>query len=828
MARPCGKLNGMKRVLWFGLAAVAIVGFAGLAKKYVGRQADGTFVVSTGATILPGTISFSGRPMELAKHPTEDRCAVATNRELFLIDSGAIVESSKRRLDAGVSYRGMAWTPDGNQLFVSLSNGKIARYVFTGSAFNPLTPVDVSTGAPRKDVVPGGICVSKDGANLFVVEANGGQVVVVDAKEGVVRDRIKVGNIPFECRLSEDGRTLIVSNWAGEEPEKSEVEDGVTDESDGVAILVDERGTAASGTVSLIDVATKKRTDVQVGIHPCGIATNGDNAWIANAGSDSVSEIDLKSKRVRRTMRVTWNSKMLFGSMPNSLVHDRGTLYLCNGGDNAICEMDAASGKVKGFRPAGYYPVAVQVAPDSGKAFVCNTKGNGSVQNTTAGKPGGVHDFQGTVSVIDLNADLKQATDKVAEFNDWEKKDPRKNPNLAVYKGKIKHVLYIIKENKTYDSIFGAMEKGDGDPKVCQFPEEVTPNHYKLAREFTLFDNSYVVGTNSAEGHQWAIEGLANDYIERFYGGYSRSYPYDGNDPMAYSKGGFIWDSILDAGKSVRNYGEFCPEDLAQVLPKGTKWIDAWRDRVSGAGRVTVKTPIAVKRMKPFNHPSFPCWPITISDQYRADTFIKEYNELSAKNKVPSLMLMSLPCDHGSGTHPDYPTPRAMVADNDLAMGRIIEAVSKSPQWKDTAIIVMQDDAQGGLDHIDGHRTVMLVASPYTRRGFVDSTFYTQISVIRTITAMLGTKPLTRFDATADPLAACFTDQPNLAPYTAAPNRIKLDEMNKPVEKTTGRERFFAGKSLQLDLSGVDSADWYWLNRIHWAAQKGWNTPYPE
>jgi arylsulfatase A-like enzyme len=169
-----------------------------------------------------------------------------------------------------------------------------------------------------------------------------------------------------------------------------------------------------------------------------------------------------------------------------------------------------------------------------------------------------------------------------------------------------------------------------------------------------------------------------------------------------------------------------------------------------------------------------------------------------------------------------------MVADNDLAMGRIIEAVSKSPQWKDTAIIVMQDDAQGGLDHIDGHRTVMMVASPYTRRGYVDSTFYTQISVIRTITAMLGTKPLTRFDATADPLAACFTDQADLTPYTAASNRVKLDEMNKPIEKTTGKERFFAEKSLQLDLSGVDSAEWYWLNRIHWAAQKGWDTPYPE
>jgi hypothetical protein len=218
---------------------------------------------------------------------------------------------------------------------------------------------------------------------------------------------------------------------------------------------------------------------------------------------------------------------------------------------------------------------------------------------------------------------------------------------------------------------------------------------------------------------------------------------------------------------------------------------------------------------------------MTISDQYRADTFIKEYQQLSAQNKLPNFMLMILPNDHAAGTNPEYPTPRAMVADNDLALGRIVEAISNSPQWKETAILVMQDDAQGALDHVDGHRTVMLAISPYTKRGHVDSTFYTQISVIRTITSMLGTKPLTRFDATAQPLTDCFMTQPNLTPYQSVPNRIALHEMNKPLEKTSGKERFWAQKSIELDISGVDSANWYWLNRIHWAATKGWDTPYP-
>jgi hypothetical protein len=636
-----------------------------------------------------------------------------------------------------------------------------------------------------------------------------------------------VGNIPFECRLSDDQNTLIVSNWAGREATEEEVEEDETDESDGVAVLVDERGSAKSGTVSLVDLKTGNRKDLDVGNHPCGITTSAKTAWVANAGSDSVSEIDLTAKKVRRTLRVTWNSKMLFGSMPNSIVLHGRTLYLCNGGDNAICEIDASTGKVRGFRPAGYFPVAVQVSPNGSEAYVCNTKGNGSVAQSAQGKPGGVHDFQGTVSVLDLSADIEQATAKVAELNDWNRKDVLKNPDLAVFKGKIKHVVYIIKENKTYDSVFGDMEKGNGDKSLCQFPEEVTPNSHKLAREFTLFDNAYVVGTNSAEGHQWALEGLANDYIERFYGGYSRSYPFEGSDPMAVSKGGFIWDSILDAGKTVRNYGEYCPSRLNKITPANATWIDAWRDRESKAGKVKIEVGIGVKRMKPFTHPNYPCWPISISDQYRADTFIEEYKQLSAKNKVPDFMLMILPCDHAAGTNPSYPTPRAMVADNDLALGRIVEAISNSPQWAETAIIVMQDDAQSALDHVDGHRTVMMVASPYTKRGHVDSTFYTQISVIRTITAMLGTKPLTRFDAIASPLTDCFTDTPNLSPYKAEANRIALDEMNKPLKQTTGRERFFAEKSMTLDLGEVDSADWYWLNRIHWASTKGWDTPYP-
>lgn len=812
-----------------GSAVLAASGGAiWVAKTTVGKQPDGTYIVSTARRIEPGTIAFSARPMDLAIHPTGTFYAVATNRDIFLADAKQILPDSSAKLDAGVSYRGLVWNQAGTNLFVSLSNGKISRYELTPEKrLKPVKTFAIAEGGPRKDVVLGGLCLTPDGNTLYVAEANGGQVLEIDTATDTVKRRMKVGNIPFECRLSEDGKTLIVSNWAGRETTKEDEEEGETDESDGVAIMVDDKGTAASGTVSLVELATGKRKDLDVGIHPCGLAVAGSKAWVANAGSDGISEIDLAAQKVTRTIPVKWNNRALFGSMPNTLAVRAQTLYACNGGDNAICEIDLREGKVRGFRPAGFFPVAVQVTPDGAQAFVCNTKGNGSVARTTEGKPGGVHDFTGTVSVIDLNTDLQKATERVVELNDWGRTGEVLNPKLPVFDGRIKHVFYIIKENKTYDSVFGDMKEGNGDPNVCLYPEEITPNAHKLAREFTLFDNAYVSGTNSAEGHQWAIEGLANDYIERFYGGYSRSYPFDGGDPMAYSHGGFIWDSVLDAKKTVRNYGEFCDGSGIKVTPAGTKWLDAWKDRESGAGNVKISSVVSVKRMRPYTHSAYPCWPISISDQYRADKFIEDFQARSALDRVPNLSILILPCDHGAGTDPNYPTVRAMVADNDLALGRVVEAISKSPQWKESAIIVMQDDAQSALDHIDGHRTVMLVASPYTKRGFVDSTMYTQISVIKTITMMLGTKSLTRFDAMTPPLTNCFTNTPDPRPYTSVPNRIPLDEMNKPLKTTKGAERFWAEKSLSLDFNEVDSADWYWLNRINWAAAKGWDSPYP-
>ena len=413
----------------------------------------------------------------------------------------------------------------------------------------------------------------------------------------------------------------------------------------------------------------------------------------------------------------------------------------------------------------------------------------------------------------------------VARNNRWEAHPGR--PPLKVYNGAIKHVLYIIKENRTYDEVFGDEPRGNGDPKLCSLGEKVMPNHRKLAREFTLFDNGYVSGTNSADGHAWSTQCLANDYLEHFYVGYSRTYPFDGDDSMAISNGGALWDAALKKGRSVRVWGEFCDDRLATIDPQPKDWFELWEDRVKGTHRFKFTADTHVASLKPLINREVFNWPLLQSDQFRADVFIREYEEFSREGAVPELMIMSLPCDHTEGMKIKYPTPRAMMADNDLALGRVVEAVSRSPQWKETCIFVVEDDAQSGPDHVDGHRTVFMAISPYNRRGTVDSTFYTQANMIRSIEMMLGLDPMNKFDAVAEPMIACFSNRLDLSPYRVVPNNVPLDERNRSGRRLTEADRYWMEKTESLDWSHIDAPDPYWMNRITWYSLFGGSREYP-
>ncbi len=815
----------MKRspFVWIAVALLAAIipGVSRYAGVWMGKQPDGSFLVSTGQRIEGGAIAFEGRPIDLAMHPVRDIAAVLNKKSVLLVTAGGVVKGSEVPLGSSAGFRGLVWTPDGSTLAASTEQGSIQLFQIAGETLRLGPKITLASGTRPENPVPGGMVITRDGKRLFIAAANRNAVIVVDLATRQAVQEYPVENLPFEPRLSEDESTLIVSNWGGRLAHPGER----TARSQKLDILVDEHGAPASGTVSLIDLKSGSTRHVEVGIHPTAIAVAGPKAYVANAMSDSVSEIDIAAGSVTRTIPLRWGGLRLLGAMPNALAVRGKTLYVADGGDNALAEVDLITGLVRGYRHAGYFPVAIALGHDGKTAFVLNTKGNGSVSKTTLGQPGNAHDFQGSVTVLGLETDLDRETALVARNNHWNANPGR--PSLKVYQGGIKHVLYIIKENRTYDEIFGDLPFGNGDPKLCSLGEQVMPNHRKIVREFTLHDNGYVSGTNSADGHNWATACLANDYLEHFYVGYSRTYPDDGDDSMALSNAGALWDAAAARGKSIRVYGEYCNDERARFEPMPKDWFDVWEDRKQGTHRFKTSAETEVVSLRPYINREYHYWPLLQSDQQRADIFIREYQEFSRRDTVPDLMIMSLPCDHSEGVDPKYPTPRAMMADNDLALGRVVEAVSHSPQWKDTCIFVIEDDAQSGPDHVDGHRTVFMVISPYTRRKFVDSTFYAQPSMIRSIELMLGLDPMNRFDALADPITTCFNEAPDLGPFRAVPNNIPLDERN-PAERAMNRDdRFWLEKTRALDWSHIDGPDPYWLNRIIWYSVHKGARPYP-
>jgi DNA-binding beta-propeller fold protein YncE len=786
----------------------------------LGKQDDGGFVVSSGQRVEAGTIAFDGRANDLALHPTGKFFAVVANRRVFLARPEGVIAESDATLPAAASFHGIAWTPDGAHLLVSMSNGVIQELALRDEKLTLERKLTPKPDGAKGNANPGGMAITRDGKTLYVADCDRNSVAELDLTIGAFVREFPTQNLPFEVRLTADERTLIASDWGGVRPTRAKADgdddgDGKSGVQSGDKIVVaNQNGSAATGTVELIDRVGGTTRRVAVGLHPTGMAVSGTRpiAYVANAASDTISVIDTDTGKATH-----------WGRMPCALAltADEKTLYVCDGGDNAIAVVDLTHDRVLGMRPAGFFPTDLALASDGKTAYVVNSKGNGSVRRTVTGKPGNAHDFQGSVSVIDLTANLDSATRQVAANNGWERGGDLLHPDLAVYHGAIQHVIYIIKENRSYDEVFGDLKQGNGDPTLCDLGDHITPNAHQLVQNFTLFDNGYVSGTNSADGHCWCDQAAANDYLEHLYTDY-RTYPDGEDDAMAINAGGCLWDAVLKKHKTVRVYGEASDYDASTVEPKPASWLDVFHDRAMATYKMHVVT--RLPSLKPLKNPNYLYWPLLQSDQSRADVFLKEYNE---NDTVPDLMVLSLPCDHTEGSNARYPKPQSMVADNDLALGRIVEGVSHSPQWKSTCILVIEDDAQAGLDHVDGHRTVFMAYSPYIRRHYVDSNFYTTVSLLHSIELMLGLDPMNRFDATAPPLAACFTDKPDLTPYTAVPNNIPLDDMNVPKTALNGAARDWANRSDALDWSGMDRADAATLSEILWYSVRGYNTPYP-
>ncbi len=808
----------------------------------VGPQPDGSILVPTNQLLRPAgyQLTFPGRPVDMALSADGSLLAVLnmSSLEIIRVIDRTILQSM--HFDGGGSFQGVLFSPDGRRIYVSQARDRLLVAARDkDNIFHWEDPILLPPAEVGGYATPGGMQLAPDGRTLYVVLNRGNTLAVVDLTTKKVLRRIPVGIAPYEVVLA--AGKAYVSNWGGRRPRTGDA----TYPSSGSEMVVDgETGIAASGTVAVIDLqAGEVVKEIETGLHPGALLLSADSTqlFVACASSDYVAVIDTRRDEVADTFSVHIDKDLPFGSAPNALAlsADGRTLFVANGTDNAVCVVDLTDGyNLRGFIPTAWYPGALVLDADHHSLIVANIKGVGE-RNMRADQGGyNTHNPLGSLSFIPLPEpeELEVMTATVRSNNDFaavmkhltgrkRRKGKVPVPQFPGEQSVFEHVIYIIKENRTYDQVFGDMPEGNGDTALVHFGEEVTPNHHALARQFVLLDNFYCSGAISADGHQWTDEAYVTDYLEKFFGDFPRSYPYDGDDPMAYSPTGFLWDNVLHHGLTFRNYGEYVS---ARIDPPQATFKEIWQDYRAGTGRIKIRARVNLPQLEPYTCPDYIGFPNKVPDQYRADIFIRDLKEFEQKGEMPNLIILLLPNDHTSGTRPGRPTPRAAVADNDLALGRIVEAVSHSKFWHNTVILVTEDDPQAGLDHVDSHRTVGLVISPYTKRGEVISTYYSQVSMFRTIENILGIPPLNRFDVAALPMSDCFTDQPDLTPYQALPSNIPLDRINPSLKDLSGQALYWAKKSLEQDLEDVDRIDDDTFNRILWHAVKGYDRAYPE
>lgn len=807
----------------------------------VGPQPDGSILVPSNQLLRPAglQIELPGRPVDLALAPDGRYLLVKNKSDIDLVSlaDGNLVQTLTFE-NGGASFTGICITPDGKQAYVTDSENSLCVASIeeknTMQWLDPIIlPAPESGGLPY----PGGVAIS--GKNKLYVTLSRSNTLAVITLPGNKISEIPVGVAPYDVILKDDFKAYV-TNWGGRVAKEGET----VYKSSGTPVLVDpETGIANNGAVSVIDLSKNEQVKtIDVGLHPSGMALSPDKGrlYVACANSDLIFVIDTRTDEVIEKISVHEEGS-LFGSSPNDIVvsPDGKTLYVANGTDNAICVIGLGNpSEIKGYIPTGWYPGTVITSADGNTLYVANVKGTGSRNNRPDRNGFNSHDHLGTISVIPLpdQALLSQLTETVTSNNSlasaYKNKEelakgdkPVPVPVVAGQKSIFKHVVYIIKENRTYDQVFGDFEQADGDSSLVMFGREVTPNHHLLAETFVLLDNFYCSGVLSADGHQWTDEAIVTDYLEKSFGGFTRSYPYDGDDPLAYASSGFIWDNVLGHNLTFRNYGEFVN---AVIETGGATFSEIYQDYLSGSGKISIRAKANLDQLEPYICPTYIGFPNTVTDQYRADEFIKELHEYEKNGNFPNFIIMLLPNDHTSGTRPGMPVPEAAVADNDLALGRIVEAISSSKFWSETCILVTEDDPQNGFDHVDGHRTVGMVISPYTKRGEVVSTYYSQINMVRTIENILGLPPMNQLDMAAEAMTECFTGKPDFTPYKAVQNNIPLDRLNPALTSLSGNALYWAEKSLEQDLEDVDRIDDDTFNRIIWHAVRGYDTPYPE
>lgn len=803
----------------------------------VGPQPDGRVVVTTNQVLDPAgvQVEFPGRPNDCAFSPDGSIIAVADawGGRVLILDSATGEEQQSITLEGEQpGYSGIVFSTDAQQLFVSGSRNLIWRLI-RGADGSWAMDEALDVG---DRVTPVGISWSRDGARLLVCFNRLNQVATIDPGSGAVLQTADVGVAPFAA-VEGPGGKIYVTNWGGRLPAEGDVTEPAGNAG---RVVVDPFTHVASlGSVSIVDSARFEETgQIEVGLHPCEMALSPDGRtlYVACANSDVIYVIDTKTDSVRHVIDVKPIPELPFGCAPNAvtLARNGATLYASLGTNNAVAVISTRTGTVRGYVPVGWYPGGLDASPDGRSIAVCNIKGIGS-RNPVDPKGLNSHHYLGSLSLLETSSVVRtlgsltrrtlgnnRMTAALAHLG-----APRHGiapvalPERHGEPSTIEHVIYIIKENRTYDQVLGDMQEGNGDPALCQYGEEVSPNHHALAREFALLDNFYCCGTLSADGHQWTDSGYATDYIEKGFRGWPRSYPYDGGDALAYSPGGFIWDSALAHRKTVRIYGEF----VQAHIQAGAVWSDFYRDYKNGTNEFEVTATPKLDSLEGLICPTYIGFPQTVPDVYRAREFLREFRQFLAEGRLPNLMILLMPCDHFSGSA-TLPTIPAQMADNDYALGQIIEAVTHSEVWPRTAVFVTEDDPQNGLDHVDGRRTLGYVISPYTPRGMVVSRNYNQTSMLKTIELILGLPPMTQLDLLASPMEACFGDRADLTPYRAKKPNIALDTMPEEAAMDP-RTRAWWDLYCAQPFDQEDIGDEMTLNLCLWHLLQGPDVPYP-
>lgn len=823
----------------------------GMRPQTLALSPDGRLLVVSGKTneivvLDPGT----GEPRQCVRLPVGQL--------------GASLPVSPQLLDAAAkaqaSYAGLVFSGDGRRIYLSNVEGDIKVFQVdpqgTVSGLGSFG-LPMSDAPKRKAEIPAGLALSADGRRLYVVANLSNALLELDSESGRLLRRFDVGVAPFDVRLS--GGKAYVSNWGGRRPGAKDLSGPA---GQGTLVRVDPvRHVACEGSVTVIDLASGRAQEIITHLHASALAVSPDGRFVvcANAGSDNLSVIATATGQVAETIWCKPKPSELLGATPNALAFapDGRTLYVANGTQNAVAVIQFSpatrESKLLGLIPVGWFPGVIVF--DAGRRQLCvaNIKGLPTEPVTI---PRGVLEgksgynsrlFQGSLSLVPVPAaeDLPRLSQTV--WNNLRQRQidqslqpprpgqaPRAVPERIGEPSPIRHVVYVIKENRTYDQVLGDVPQGNGDPSLCIFGREITPNQHKLVSDFVLLDNTYCASILSADGHNWSTSAFANDYLEKSFANFPRSYP-DGMgereaDALAWSPAGFLWDRAFAQHVSLRNYGEFTGPTVrfrsgGRTRPDFSACYAAWQKKRDD---VIFECEPVIPTLRPVSPTHYVGWYLNVPDQYRADVILRELADFEARGEFPSLVLICLPNDHTSGTKARCPTPAAMVADNDLALGRIVEGLSHSRFWRQMAILAIEDDPQDGWDHVSGYRTTAYVVSPYARRRAVVSAHHSTISILRTIEQILGLKPMNIFDAAAEPMFDCFTDTPDFAPFDALPATVPLDQMNpEPHAIADPQIRADALASQRMDFEEADRAPEDELNRILWRAMRGPAEPYP-